>query len=38
MASIRSWKPRLIAAEVARAVRGWEKASGHAAVWVEISD
>ncbi|ACK52346.1 exodeoxyribonuclease III Xth [Methylocella silvestris BL2] len=29
---------RLIAADVDRAVRGWEKASDHAPVWIELSD
>jgi exodeoxyribonuclease-3 len=29
---------RLVAADVDRAVRGWEKASDHAPVWVELSD
>ena len=31
-------KPRLRAAEVDRHVRGWEKTSDHAPVWIEISD
>ena len=30
--------PRLLAAEVDRDVRGWEKSSDHAPVWVEIAD
>jgi exodeoxyribonuclease-3 len=30
--------PRLVAAEVDREVRGWEKTSDHAPVWVEIAD
>ena len=30
--------PRLVAAEVDRAVRGWEKSSDHAPVWIEIDD
>ncbi len=30
--------PRLVAAEVDRAVRGWEHASDHAPVWVELAD
>lgn len=30
--------PRLAAAEVDRSVRGWEKASDHAPVWVELKD
>ena len=30
--------PRLIAAEVDREVRGWEKSSDHAPVWIEIAD
>ena len=29
---------RLVAAEVDREVRGWEKASDHAPVWIELSD
>jgi exodeoxyribonuclease III len=29
---------RLLAAEVDRDVRGWEKASDHAPVWIELSD
>jgi exodeoxyribonuclease-3 len=29
---------RLVAAEVDRAVRGWEKASDHAPVSIELSD
>lgn len=29
---------RLIAADVDRAVRGWEKASDHAPVWIELAD
>ena len=32
-----SLAPRLIAAEVDRDVRGWEKSSDHAPVWIEIS-
>ena len=30
--------PRLAAAEVDRAVRGWEKASDHAPVWIELAE
>lgn len=30
--------PRLVAAEVDREVRGWEKSSDHAPVWIEIED
>jgi exodeoxyribonuclease-3 len=30
--------PRLVAADVDRDVRGWEKASDHAPVWIELSD
>jgi exodeoxyribonuclease-3 len=30
--------PRLVAADVDRDVRGWEKASDHAPVWVELAD
>jgi exodeoxyribonuclease-3 len=30
--------PRLVAAEVDRDVRGWEKSSDHAPVWIEIED
>ena len=30
--------PRLLAAEVDRDVRGWEKSSDHAPVWMEIAD
>ena len=30
--------PRLLAAGVDRDVRGWEKASDHAPVWIEITD
>ncbi|CAN5750778.1 exodeoxyribonuclease III [soil metagenome] len=30
--------PRLLAAEVDRDVRGWQKSSDHAPVWVEIAD
>jgi exodeoxyribonuclease-3 len=30
--------PRLVAAEVDRHVRGWEKASDHAPVWIELAD
>ena len=29
---------RLVAAGVDREVRGWEKASDHAPVWIELSD
>jgi exodeoxyribonuclease-3 len=29
---------RLLAADVDRDVRGWEKASDHAPVWIELSD
>lgn len=29
---------RLVAADVDRAVRGWEKASDHAPVWIELAD
>jgi exodeoxyribonuclease III len=29
---------RLVAAEVDRDVRGWEKASDHAPTWVELAD
>ena len=29
---------RLVAADVDREVRGWEKASDHAPVWIEIGD
>ena len=29
---------RLVAAHVDRAVRGWEKASDHAPVWIELAD
>ena len=29
---------RLVAAEVDREVRGWEKASDHAPVWIELSE
>jgi exodeoxyribonuclease-3 len=29
---------RLVAAEVAREVRGWEKSSDHAPVWIELKD
>ena len=29
---------RLTAAEVDRDVRGWEKTSDHAPVWIELSD
>ena len=29
--------PRLVAAGVDRGVRGWEKASDHAPVWIEIA-
>jgi exodeoxyribonuclease-3 len=31
-------RPRLVAAEVDSAVRGWEKSSDHAPVWVELAD
>ena len=30
--------PRLKAADVDRGVRGWEKASDHAPVWIELAD
>jgi exodeoxyribonuclease-3 len=30
--------PRLVSAEVDRHVRGWEKASDHAPVWIQLSD
>jgi len=30
--------PRLARAEVDATVRGWEKASDHAPVWIEIAD
>ena len=33
-----SLAPRLIAAEVDRKVRGWEKASDHAPTWIELAD
>jgi exodeoxyribonuclease-3 len=33
-----SLAPRLIAAEVDREVRGWEKASDHAPTWIELAD
>jgi len=33
-----SLAPRLVAAEVDRDVRGWEKTSDHAPVWIELSD
>jgi len=29
---------RLVAADVDREVRGWEKASDHAPAWIELSD
>ena len=31
-------RPRLVAAEVDSAVRGWEKSTDHAPVWVELAD
>jgi exodeoxyribonuclease-3 len=31
-------KPRLLAAGVDREVRGWEKTSDHAPVWIELKD
>ena len=31
-------RPRLVAAEVDSAVRGWERSSDHAPVWAELSD
>lgn len=30
--------PRLTLAEVDRALRGWEKASDHAPVWIELAE
>jgi exodeoxyribonuclease III len=33
-----SLAPRLVAADVDREVRGWEKASDHAPTWIELSD
>jgi exodeoxyribonuclease-3 len=33
-----SLAPRLRAADVDRAVRGWEKTSDHAPVWIELED
>ena len=33
-----SLAPRLLRAEVAREVRGWEKSSDHAPVWIELKD
>jgi exodeoxyribonuclease-3 len=34
----RSLSPRLLAADVDREVRGWEKASDHAPTWIELAD
>ena len=34
----RSVAERLVAADVDREVRGWEKASDHAPAWIELSD
>ena len=34
----RSLAERLVAADVDREVRGWEKASDHAPAWIELSD
>jgi exodeoxyribonuclease-3 len=33
-----SLAPKLVAAEVDRMVRGWEKSSDHAPVWIELAD
>jgi exodeoxyribonuclease-3 len=30
--------PRLVTAQVDREVRGWEKSSDHAPVWIELAD